>query len=93
MAKLVLVNVGKNYEYGVHEPLHLLGLAAYAKKFGHEVIIADQIAGEDVFKKIKKMAPDFVGITATTAVIKEAYEVADWCKKENNTIRITYRIL
>jgi radical SAM superfamily enzyme YgiQ (UPF0313 family) len=82
MAKLVLVNAGKNYEYGVHEPLHLLGLAAYAKKFGHEVAIVDQIAGDPVFKKIKKLNPDFVGITATTAVIQDAYEIADWCKEE-----------
>lgn len=82
MVKLVLVNSGKNYEYGVHEPLHLLGLAAYAKKFGHKVVIADQIAGENVFKKIKKLNPDFVGITGTTAVIKDAYEIADWCKRK-----------
>ena len=81
MVKLVLVNAGKNYEYGVHEPLHLLGLAAYAKKFGHEVIIADQIAGENIFEKITRLHPDFVGITATTAVISDAYEVADWCRK------------
>ncbi len=81
MAKLVLVNAGKNYEYGTHEPLHLLVLAAYAKKFGHEVIIADQIAGEDVFKKIKNFNPDFVGITGTTAVIADSYDIADWCKK------------
>ncbi len=83
MAKLVLVNAGKNYEYGVHEPLHLLGLAAYARKFKHQVAIADQIAGEKVFKKIKELNPDFVGVTGTTAVINDAYEIADWCKKNN----------
>lgn len=81
MAKLVLVNAGKKYEYGIHEPLHLLCLAAYAKKFGHKVAVADQIAGENVFKKIRHLNPDFVGITATTAVITDAYEIADWCKK------------
>ena len=80
MAKLVLINAGKNYEYGVHEPLHLLGLAAYAKQYNHEVAIIDQIAGDDVFKKILKLRPDFVGITGTTAVISEAYEIADWCR-------------
>lgn len=83
MAKLVLVNAGKNYEYGVHEPLHLLVLASYAKKFGHKVAIADQIAGENVFKKIEELNPDYVGITATTAVISDAYEIADWCRKNN----------
>jgi radical SAM superfamily enzyme YgiQ (UPF0313 family) len=83
MAKLVLVNAGKNYEFGFHEPLHLLVLAAYAKKFGHEVAIADQLSGEDVFKKIKKLNPDFVGITGTTAVIANSYEVSDWCRKNN----------
>lgn len=82
MAKLVLVNTGTNYEYGVHEPLHLLVLASYVHKKGHEVAIADQIAGEDIFKKIKKLNPDFVGITATTAVIDDAYKVAEWCKSE-----------
>ena len=80
MAKLILVNAGKNYEYGIHEPLHLLGLAAYAKKYGHSVTIADQIARENVFAKIKKLCPDFVGITATTAVVSDAYEIADWCR-------------
>ena len=83
MAKLVLVNAGTKYEYGIHEPLHLLGLAAYAKSHGHKVAIADQIAGEDVFNKIKKLNPDFVGITATTAVVSDAYDIADWCKKNN----------
>ena len=82
MVKLILVNAGTNYEYGVHEPLNLLVLAAYAKKFGHEVFIADQIAGENIFKKIKRIRPDFVGITATTAVISEAYKIADWCRKK-----------
>ncbi|MDO8528368.1 MAG: radical SAM protein [Nanoarchaeota archaeon] len=82
MTRLVLVNAGKNYEYGVHEPINLLCLAAYAKKFGHEVFIADQLAGENVFRKIKKLNPDFVGITGTTAVITDAYEIADWCRKE-----------
>jgi len=57
-------------------------LAAYAKKFGHEVVIADQIVGENIFKKIKKINPDFVGITATTAVIGDAYKIADWCRKK-----------
>jgi len=82
MAKLILVNAGTNYEYGVHEPLNLLVLAAYAKKFGHRVAIADEIAGENIFKKIKKLKPDFVGITATTAVISEAYKIADWCRSK-----------
>jgi len=81
MAKLVLVNAGKNYEYGVHEPLHLLVLAAYVHEKGHKVVIVDQIAGENVFDRIKKLDPDFVGITATTAVIGDAYEIADWCKE------------
>lgn len=80
MTKLVLVNAGKNYEYGVHEPLHLLVLASYVKQFGHKVAIADQIAGEDIFKKIKTLNPDFVGITGTTAVIADSYEISDWCK-------------
>ncbi len=81
MAKLVLVNPGKDYEYGVHEPLNLLTLAAYVQKHGHKVAIADQLAGEDVLKKIKGLKPDFVGITGTTAVISDAYEIAEWCRR------------
>ena len=80
MAKLVLVNAGKNYEFGFHEPLHLLCLAAYAEKFGHKVWIADQLAGENVFKKIERINPDYVGITGTTAVISDSYEIADYCR-------------
>lgn len=82
MTKLVLVNAGKNYEYGVHEPLNLLILAAYVKEFGHQISIADQIAGENIFEKIKRINPDFVGVTATTAVIKDAYDILDWCKMQ-----------
>jgi anaerobic magnesium-protoporphyrin IX monomethyl ester cyclase len=84
MVRLALVNPGKDQSCGVHEPLNLLTLAAYAKKFGHDVIIADQIAGDNVFKKIEEFKPDFVGITGTTAVIADAYEIADWCKSKGH---------
>jgi len=80
MAKVILVNAGKNYEFGFHEPLHLLGLAAYAEKFRHRAWIADQLAGENVFKKIERINPDYVGITGTTAVIADSYEIADYCR-------------
>jgi radical SAM superfamily enzyme YgiQ (UPF0313 family) len=82
MTKLVLVNAGKEQHLAMWEPQNLLILAAYAKKFGHEVIIADQSTGENIFKKIKTFNPDFVGITGTTAVIFESYKIGDWCRKE-----------
>jgi radical SAM superfamily enzyme YgiQ (UPF0313 family) len=82
MAKLVLVNSGTQYEFGTHEPLHLLCLAAYVHEAGHKVAIADEIAGEDVIAKIDKLKPDFVGREGSTPVIQRAYKVADWCRSK-----------
>lgn len=67
-------------EHAVHEPLHLGFIAAYLLKHGIEVKIVDQLAGQNVRKEIKKFNPDIVGITATSAVVCEAYKIADMCR-------------
>ncbi len=80
MVKLALINPGIAKEHAVHEPLHLGFLASYLLKEDVKVKIIDQLAGQNVEKEIKKFKPDIVGITATSPVIGEAYQIADTCK-------------
>lgn len=82
MTKIALVSPGKNEEFSVNEPLNLGYIASFLEYSGHEVIIADQLAGQEIHKKIKKFNPEFVGITATTPVINEAYKISEWCKQK-----------
>ena len=82
MAKIALVNSGKKYFPSAQEPLNLGVLAGFLLREGIDVKIIDQVAGHNVKKEIKKMNPDFVGITSTTASIYEAYDIADFSRKE-----------
>ena len=82
MVKVALVNSGRKYYPSAQEPLNLGILASYLLKAGIEVRIIDQIAGHDVRKEIKKFNPDYVGITATTPTINNAYEIADCARKD-----------
>jgi len=81
MTKVALVNPGKGVDNATHEPLNLGFIASYLLKNGVDVKIIDQLAGQNVKKSIKKYNPDIVGITGTTAVIYEAYKIADMCKE------------
>ena len=83
MTKAALVNPGKDKQYSTQEPLNLGFLASYLEKYGIEVRIIDQLAGQKPQKEINKFNPDFVGITATTPIINDAFEIADWCMNHN----------
>lgn len=68
-------------------PLGLAYLASALEAEGHEVRVVDSLAMdyelEDVGREIKRFDPELVGITATTPMIYDAYEVARVAKAEN----------
>lgn len=81
MVKVALINPGIGQQHAVHEPLHLGFIASYLLKHNIEVSIIDQLAGQNVKSRLNKFNPDIVGITATSAVIYDAYKVADMCRE------------
>ena len=83
MTKVMLVNPGVGEQYSTQEPLNLGFLASFLEKYGIEVRIADQIAGQNPKKEISKYNPDFVGITGTTPVINDALRIGNWCMEHD----------
>jgi anaerobic magnesium-protoporphyrin IX monomethyl ester cyclase len=80
--KLALINPGKR-NYHLTPPSNLCYLAAYVRaKSTWDMVILDEPAGVDVKRELKTLDPDVIGITATTCYADEAYEIADFCKKE-----------
>jgi radical SAM superfamily enzyme YgiQ (UPF0313 family) len=73
-------------------PLGLAYLASTARMQGDEVKIIDSLALDytfgDIKREIKKFNPDFVGITAATSMIPDAYSVAAIAKQYNNAIKV-----
>lgn len=65
-------------------PFGLSYLAAYAQKFGHQVIILDTLSNDlninQIKKFVKKEKPDLIGITSMTHYIKSAVFIAKICK-------------
>lgn len=78
MAKpVVLVNPGQNKQWAsILPPINLGYIASYLEKNGVEVYIVDELAGQDVEKAFERLRPEIVGITATTALVPDAYRVA-----------------
>jgi len=81
MIKVALINPGKDGSLAATEPLSLGFIAGYLEKNDIEVIIIDELAGQNVKKEIEKFIPDIVGITATTPCVLDAYKIADMCRK------------
>jgi radical SAM superfamily enzyme YgiQ (UPF0313 family) len=75
-------------------PLGLAYLASIARDEGHDVVITDCLTEEIDLKELKnKIAsfyPDMVGITATTSMIPDAFNVASLAKEinPNSTVAI-----
>lgn len=82
LPKVTLINAGKSSRFAVQEPLNLCYLAAYLEKHDIEVQIIDQLGGDNLEEQLEIQKPDIVGITATTPVIYDAYDVADLCRKK-----------
>jgi radical SAM superfamily enzyme YgiQ (UPF0313 family) len=81
--KVALINSGKKFDETSSggEPLNVGFIAAYLEKHGADVVIIDQLAGQDVKNELEKFKPDIAGITGTTAVIDYAYRAAEICKE------------
>jgi radical SAM superfamily enzyme YgiQ (UPF0313 family) len=81
MKKLALINPGRRVQYVSVEPLGLECIAAYIQKYGVDVKIIEEPAGQDVRSRILKYKPDIVGITGMTPIILDSYRIADMCRK------------
>lgn len=79
--KAALINPGINQKYAVQEPLNLGFLASHLLANGIEVIIIDELAGQDVARLLQDYKPDIAGITATTPLAADAYRVAGMCRE------------
>ena len=79
---------------GVVPPLGLAQLAAYLEQFGLTVTIldtqAERISLSDLGKKLAAFSfiPDFIGLTATTSIIRQATETAHICKNHFPSAKI-----
>ncbi|MBN1622353.1 MAG: radical SAM protein [Endomicrobiales bacterium] len=79
--RVALINPGKSQRFAVQEPLNLGFIAAVLEKDGISVKVFDQLSEENIRKEINSYKPDMVGITGTTPVIHDAYEIADFCRE------------
>ena len=68
-------------------PLGLAYLASVARDLGCDVRIIDSLAEdltlEEIKARLKRFYPDLVGVTATTSMIYDAYDVASIAKEVN----------
>ncbi|RLG92853.1 MAG: B12-binding domain-containing radical SAM protein [Candidatus Hecatellales archaeon] len=89
--KILLVNPPIPHEIELYStagivapPMGLTYLAAVLEKYGYHVEILDapvlSLSHEQIEEEIKKREPDIVGITATTAMINSALQVAKTAK-------------
>jgi radical SAM superfamily enzyme YgiQ (UPF0313 family) len=82
MKKVALINPGRDERYAIEEPLSLGFIASYLEKNHVDVIIIDELAGDNVEEMIDDFRPDIVGITATTPLVIDAYRIADMCRRK-----------
>jgi len=80
--KILLVNPGADRIFSANEPLNLALLASFIESAGADVEIADQLSGENVIGKARRFKPDIVGITATSTMIEDAFNIAGYFKKK-----------
>ncbi len=77
--------------FGDIQPIHLMYVAAYLEKQGHEVKIFDPVIDKSKKKFInflKKFNPDVVGTGAVSPTIYSAWDTAELVKKHTNAIVI-----
>ena len=90
-------------EIGCHwPPIGIAYIAAYLRKHRHEVTLIerrsligkryalsqDEMLNKLTIEKLQTIKPDYVGITATTPLILDAYETARVVKKYNKNISV-----
>lgn len=85
--KIVFLNPGFPYKGKDKFPVGLAYLAGVAKQFG-EVFIIDENLRRFSASDIKKIKPDYVGITSTTPSFARASQIAKEIKSLDNEIKI-----
>lgn len=78
---VALINPGHFSWASIHPPFNLGFIAAYLEKNGVSCVIIDELAGQNVEKKLNEHKPDIVGITGTTVMAPFAYKAAKLAKK------------
>ncbi|MBD3188350.1 radical SAM protein [Candidatus Bathyarchaeota archaeon] len=77
-----------------HPPLGLAMIAAVLKVEGHDVQVIDATAERmnvhRLLKRLKKIQPDILGITANIAFARKAFITGKWLKKHLDDIPIIY---
>ncbi len=72
-------------------PLYLINLAGAARDAGFEPIIYDamtkEVGHKEIIKVIKKIKPDFVGVSSITCTLPDAIEILENTKKINPNIK------
>lgn len=74
--RVALVNPGTAGWAAIHPPVNIGYIASYLELHGVETHIIDELAGQNVASSLQKLAPDIVGITATTPLVPDAYRIA-----------------
>ena len=65
------------YRMGLrHMPLGLLYLGTAARRAGHEVILCDEIVGDDALEDLARHRPDLVGISVSSPLLVRAAEIS-----------------
>ncbi len=64
------------YRVGLrHTPLGLLYLGTAARRAGHEVVLCDEMAGDDAARDVSRHRPDLVGISISSPLLPRAAEI------------------
>ena len=74
--------------YTGSQPVNLAILAAYLRKFNHEVKIIDTASGGNPKAEIEWYNPEVIGITGTTPVARQTYIWADYFKAKGYKVVI-----
>jgi radical SAM superfamily enzyme YgiQ (UPF0313 family) len=89
--KIALIRV-KYKSYIITPPLGIGYLSAYAKKYGHDVLIIDalrdNLSNEDVLKIVNDNGIEHVGITCLSAFFQEVIELSQLMKAHNKKVFI-----
>jgi len=98
VTKVALINPGVKKVLGTKKlqsivgipktPLGLCFLASYLEKYGIDVCILDQMAGQNVEKRLLEEKPDVVGVTAMTMFAQEAYRLAEFAKENLDCLTV-----
>ncbi|MDD5255116.1 MAG: radical SAM protein, partial [Candidatus Omnitrophica bacterium] len=89
--KVALINpAARGAKYSV-EPLGLGYIAGYLEQNGIDVMIIDQVAGDNINRQVDVYKPDIVGIacrpdiigiSSMTPLVIDAYRIADTCRRK-----------